>query len=288
MDFLLLSIISSVLVSILLKITTRTHWDIRQVIAGGYAVAAALCLLFLNANPYALMQGAPSQAWWVLLALGLLLPSLFLILAKSVEQVGIVRTDAAQRLSLLVPLAAAFLLFGETFTWLKGTGLILGFMAILLIVHKEKSALKTPRAWRWPVLVFFGMGVIDILFKQMSALAHMAFADVLFAVFVLALLLLSLYLIVRHAQQKLVWHWHSLIGALLLGTFNFANILFYIKAHQSMAKEPALVFASMNMGVIILGTLVGAGLFKEKLTRSNVLGLVLALFAVAVLALARF
>ena len=39
-----------------------------------------------------------------------------------------------------------------------------------------------------------------------------------------------------------------------------------------MAKEPALVFASMNMGVIILGTLVGAGLFKEKLTRSNVLG----------------
>ena len=83
------------------------------------------------------MQGAPSQAWWVLLALGLLLPSLFLILAKSVEQVGIVRTDAAQRLSLLVPLAAAFLLFGETFTWLKGTGLILGFMAILLIVHKE-------------------------------------------------------------------------------------------------------------------------------------------------------
>jgi drug/metabolite transporter (DMT)-like permease len=36
----------------------------------------------------------------------------------------------------------------------------------------------------------------------------------------------------------------------------------------------------MNFGVILLGTLIGAIYFKEKLSRKNVLGLVLAVIAI--------
>jgi hypothetical protein len=45
--------------------------------------------------------------------------------------------------------------------------------------------------------------------------------------------------------------------------FNFGNILFYLKAHQAFADNPSTVFAAMNMGVIILGSL-GILVFKEK------------------------
>jgi hypothetical protein len=41
----------------------------------------------------------------------------------------------------------------------------------------------------------------------------------------------------------------------LVGAFNFGNILFYLKAHQAFADNPSTVFAAMNMGVIILGSL---------------------------------
>ena len=44
----------------------------------------------------------------------------------------------------------------------------------------------------------------------------------------------------------------------------------------------------MNVGVIVLGTLVGAGLFGERLSRVNVAGIALALVAVACLTYARF
>jgi drug/metabolite transporter (DMT)-like permease len=66
----------------------------------------------------------------------------------------------------------------------------------------------------------------------------------------------------------------------LLGLFNFLNIWFYLKAHQSFAKNPTTVFATMNFGVILLGTLIGAVYFKEKLSKKNILGLVLAVVAI--------
>jgi drug/metabolite transporter (DMT)-like permease len=65
-----------------------------------------------------------------------------------------------------------------------------------------------------------------------------------------------------------------------VGIFNFGNILFYLKAHQAFAKNPSTVFAGMNMGVIIIGSLVGLFVFKEKLSKINFMGLFFALVAV--------
>ena len=60
------------------------------------------------------------------------------------------------------------------------------------------------------------------------------------------------------------------------GSGNFGNILTYIRAHQSLPGHPSVVFASMNMGVIALGALIGALAFRESLSRLNLLGLALA------------
>lgn len=257
-------------------------------IAGGYLVAASLCWITLRPTPSALFNNETSlTVWSLLLALGVLLPSLFIALAKSVEQTGIVLTDTAQRLSLLLPLLAAFLFFGESFTWLKGLGLGLGLIAMLLIVLRTHNRSTSDTQWYWLLIVFLGMGCIDILFKKMAQLSQLAFVDVLFTAFVLAFVLFSAYLTLVHLQNKITWHWRNLLGALALGSFNFGNILFYIKSHQHLTNDPALVFASMNIGVIILGTLVGVWIFKETLSRSSKAGLGLAITAVVILSLAR-
>lgn len=64
--------------------------------------------------------------------------------------------------------------------------------------------------------------------------------------------------------KREVWTVLSFIGGIILGGLNFMNILFYIKAHQSFNDNPTLVFAGMNIGVICLGTITGALVFKEK------------------------
>jgi drug/metabolite transporter (DMT)-like permease len=82
------------------------------------------------------------------------------------------------------------------------------------------------------------------------------------------------------------WQWRNIVGAVLLGVFNFGNILFYVQAHRHLARDPALVFSAMNIGVIVLATLVGVAWLGERLGHVNRIGLALAVAAVLVLATA--
>ena len=75
----------------------------------------------------------------------------------------------------------------------------------------------------------------------------------------------------------------SLLFGGLVGIFNFGNIFFYLKAHQAFAQNPSTVFAGMNMGVIVIGSLVGIFIFKEKITKLNITGLFLALVAIVLI-----
>ena len=76
----------------------------------------------------------------------------------------------------------------------------------------------------------------------------------------------------------------NLAAGVLLGILNFGNILFYVRAHQTLPHSPATVFASMNIGVVALGALVGKLTFGERLGRRGWIGLLLAVPAIAAIA----
>ena len=275
--FLGTSVVCSVSVGALLKAGRARGLDARQAIFMNYVVASTLCFLLLKPDLAKLFS--PGQPVGIFLALGVLLPTIFLALAKSVQLAGIVRTDAAQRLSLIIPLLSAFVIFGEQLTERKMLGVALAFTALLCLLWKpSKGGSGKGGAWLWPLVVLLGYGVIDVLFKQMAK-AGAAFSGGLLSAFVLAGVLMLLYL----AASKTRWGLGHLLTGILLGALNFANIYTYIRAHQSLPGNPALVFSVMNMGVIVLGTLVGAMAFREPLSRLNLLGVLLALGAIFVM-----
>lgn len=289
MLYILFSVICSVCVSVLLRFFPRWQIDIRQAIAGNYLTAIALCLLLLQPQPLLLLQENQWPTWFVLLALGLLLPSIFFALARSIMQVGIVRSDAAQRLSLILPLVAAFTLFGEPITASKLLGLLIGICAIAFVVMRhEEQHNKQKNAYFWPLTVFIGFGVIDILFKQMAQISHIPFTTVLFGTFIAAFISISAYLSMQFYRRQAQWHFRNLGAGFLLGLLNFSNIYSYLLAHRALSQEPALVFSSMNIGVIALAAIVGLFLFKERLSAINLIGVALAIAAIIILTLSRF
>ncbi|VEJ10069.1 DMT family transporter [Actinobacillus delphinicola] len=275
-----LAVLFSVLVSVLLKVAKRGKIQIDQAIAFNYISAGALAYYVLKPN----FDGVgfnqflmTSSHMSIFIALGFLLPTVFIIMAKAINVAGIVRADAAQRLSLILPILASFLLFGQTLTHARLIGIILAFLALFCLVKKpnaEKGALGVIGAVSL-LLVWAGYGVIDILFKEVAKMGG-AFPNTLFASFVLGGGILFIYLVLKRVE----WTIPSVLGGLFLGCLNFGNILFYIKAHQSFSGNPTLVFASMNIGVIILATLAGAAYFKEKISKINWLGLVLGVLAI--------
>lgn len=286
MFFIVLAVFCSVLVSVHLKLARRAGVDVAQAIAWNYAIAALLAWWLMHPATDALRTA--DAPWPSLVTLALLLPTIFLALGASVRHAGIVRSDAAQRLSLLVSLAGAFVLFGQPLVPATAAGIALGLLALLALLWRRQQStrgLSDTRAWVYPLLVFAGFGTIDVLLKRVSA-AGVPLGASLLVMFALALPVALGIALVRVARVGARFTWRSLAAGLLLGLLNFGNILFYLRAHQALPHDPAVVFATMNLGVVALGTLVGVLAFRERLSRTNAIGVLLAACAIGLLALA--
>ena len=279
MIYLLASILCSVSVSVLLKLARKNKIDVAQAVAVNYIVAVALTAWVLKpdlSNPKAFLP-----TWWLFGALGVLLPSVFVIMGKAVDAAGIVKSDAAQRLSLILPIISAFVIFGEALTEGRLIGIVLAFVALFCLLWKADGGKKSGGLGTQITLlagVWAGYGIIDILFKQLAK-SGTAFSGNLLVAFSLAGSLMFGYLF----SQSTKWTKEGIIGGIILGGLNFANIVTYITAHQMMKDNPTLVFAGMNIGVIVLGTLVGAMAFKEKISSINAAGISVAVCAIACL-----
>ncbi|WP_237488206.1 EamA/RhaT family transporter [Hufsiella ginkgonis] len=268
----------------MLKLSGRYRIDINQAIAWNYPVAALLTLIIYRP----VFTGLQQAPWLIYGSLGILLPALFIIIGLSVLRNGIVRTDVAQRLSVLVPLAASFSLFGESLPGGKMAGIVLGLAAVVLSIPFRRqpdqavsgSGKAVYTSWICLVLVFAGMGAIDILFKEIAALKSVPYFTSLFLVYVLSFLVGSCWFAWLVLTKRARFEWINMVCGGILGLFNFGNILFYVKAHQAEAARPSLIFTGMNIGVIVAGSLVGLLIFREKLSLLNKTGLVLAVIAI--------
>lgn len=283
MHYLILAILCSVSVSVLLKVAGKYKIIPNQAIAFNYVIAISLCYFLLKPDFKGLgfteffLQ---SEAQPIFLSLGILLPTVFVFMSKAVEYAGIVRADAAQRLALFLQILAAVLIFNETLSSIRIAGVIVAFAALFCLLSKPTNALQdnAGKAILFLILVWAGYGVIGILFKKIALMGG-AFPTTLFISFVLAGSIIFIYLLLK----RTIWTAPSLLGGMLLGCLNFFNILFYIKAHQYFKESPTIVFAGMDLGVICLGALTGALIFKEKISKINGVGIALGLVSILLL-----
>lgn len=275
MLYLLLSIICSVAVGVIFKIARKGSVNAKQIVLFNYVFALLLCFVIFSPDPQIITAEAPFLLY---VSLGILLPVVFLFLIASIKNIGIVKTDAAQRLSLFVSIVAAWLLFKEVFSITKLIGIAIGFSALFCVLKKTTDSDKSDL--KYPILVFLGFGIIDILFKKVAVFTTVPYTTSLFFIFGIAFFFMFCVVFYEMIVQKKGFEIKNLVYGFLVGGFNFGNISFYLKAHQAFSANPSTVFAGMNMGVILLGSIVGVFAFKEKLSKLNYAGLILALLSI--------
>ncbi len=282
MLFLILSIFCSVTVGIIFKAARRYGINTNQIVMWNYVFALLFCYLFFQPVISAVDASAP---WFIYTPLMLLLPLVFIILAASINRMGIVKTDAAQRLSLFIPVLAAWFIFNEDFSLLKLLGLGIGFPAIMMVLSKKDN--NTGKNWLYPLLVLFGFGIIDVLFKQIANYTSLPFTTSLSVVFAGSLAVIAIIVLYETLFKRQKLNLINFAFGSLVGIFNFGNITFYLMAHKEFSDNPSTVFAGMNMGVIVIGSLAGIFIFKEKLSKLNYFGLVMALIAIVFITLSQ-
>jgi drug/metabolite transporter (DMT)-like permease len=283
MWLLALAVLCSVAVSVLFRLAPRLKLDVPQAVTWNYLTGALLALALLHPPLDALQGEHAPWRWW--LPLGLLLPGLFLVLAASVRRAGIVRTDIAQRLSLLLSLIAAFTFFGQRVGGGQLAGVALGLLAIpCLLARPRGDAAPDAVHWRLPLIVLVGWATSDVLFKRIAADGAPLSVSLL-ATFVIAFVPMLAWQLWRHVRGTARLQARSFVGGLVLGALNFSNIGLYLAAHRALPDAPATVFATMNIGVVVVGTLVGALGFRERLGWLNLLAIPLAMLAIVLIGL---
>lgn len=282
MELIFSAALCSVLVSIFLKISKSKGLDPLQMIAWNYLAASVLCFFWFKPNLTTITIS--ETPWWLIVVLGVCLPSIFFLLAKSLATAGILKTEVAQRLSIILSLIAAYFLFNESFSPLKMMGIAIGLVAVFIIVFMKSGSAASSNSSKATLSllgVWFGYALIDILLKYTTSLG-LQFSVSLNLMFIFAFILSMGYLALRNTK----WSKENLLAGLSLGILNFANIALYVKAHMLLKDSPAVVFAGMNILVVVFGVIAGILIFKEKVTIGILLGLLLAVVGISCLALA--
>lgn len=283
MFYILISVLCSVTVAIIIKLARQRGVNYLQLLVWNYPIALLLTYFVLKPQ---IIPWTSNLPWNLYLPLGFLLPFIFICLALSIRFGGIVKTEVAQRLSLFIPLIAAYFWMNEQFESKKFIGIAVGLLAIVFSIGWSKNNKSEGKnTWIYPLLVFFGMGVIDIIFKQIALHTQISYMSSLWIVFTLALGFALIFLLYLLFIRKETFDKKSLLYGAILGIFNFGNIVFYMKAHKALPDSPSLVFTGMNIGVIAVGAIAGVLLFKEKLSVYNKIGLFLAIISVLLIAL---
>ena len=137
--------------------------------------------------------------------------------------------------------------------------------------------------------IFAGSGSIDTMMKYMqhnyvSENESAAFAMVIFmsaAFFGIIWMLIAQRDRFRNFNQK------SIIGGIALGIPNFCSIYFLMMALEKSGMQSSVLYPVNNMGIVVLSALFGILIFREKLSIINVLGIILAVGAIALIAFSK-
>lgn len=276
MGYLLLAVISSVLVSVLMRLSTeKVNRDVAMLL-----VNYVVCTLLASASAGfgALLPASPAlgQTLGMGAIHGALYLAGFVLLQMNVQKNGVVLSATFMKLGLLVPIAVSVLAFGEKPKLLQVIGFILAVAAIVLINWNKDSA--AVRSGAGLVLLLLCGGGGDVMAKVFEEVGEKTLEKQFLVYTFAAALVLCLMLMLSKKQRPGAAE--LLVGA-LIGIPNFFSAKFLLRALESV---PAVIaYPTYSVATLLVITLTGVLLFREKLRKQQWIALGIILLALALL-----
>jgi drug/metabolite transporter (DMT)-like permease len=244
----------------------------------GMAMAPVLFVNYVVSFAFSLVvtQNWPQPQWWMLSSalLGFLFMVVFQVIAHSTNTAGVGSTATASKLSMVWPILAFSLLFGEWPKPLQWVGITLVLSSVLLPFF---TARQSSKSWILPLTVFLSTGLVDTLIAlhgrpEWVAPEHKEALFTFIFGFAAATALFQSRNEMQALQKPSIWG----LG-LVLGLINYGSLFFLLSTLQSGFLSGSTFFPVNNMGVIALTSLAGVLLFHERPKGTEWLALVLGL-----------
>lgn len=286
MIYLLLCILCSSVLYPIFKKFEQYGISLLQAIVVNYIVAGSLgFVLAYSTNPLSIYEVSGSSWFYVVIMLGLMFISIFNLLGLSAQKAGVSVTSVANKLSVVLPVLFGFIFLHEKADASKITGIVLALLALYLTLHKKEKSQQNSKWLVLPIVLFFASGALDIMLSYCERTyvekhLSIAFTGFIFSMAACFGLLVLIIEIIRGKQKIQV---KNIIGGIVLGLPNFFSILFVFTGLKETQWPVTTFFPVCNMGVMVVTTVLGYFLLKEKLSWLNLAGIVLAIGAIVLI-----
>lgn len=274
---LFLGILSSASVSVIMRLSEKRVKANVSMLAVNYIICF-LCAGAFSGIGNMLPIGTEGLPWTLSVSVfnGFFYLSGFIFLQSCVKKNGVVLSTTFIKLGLLVPMVVSVVFFKEIPTVLQIAGFAITIFAILLMnFEKEEAAGKFSFSL---ILLLLTGGSCDAMSKVFEELGNPVLENqFLFYTFICAFVMAAAFAAYRKERPGLM----DIFFGIVIGVPNYFSARFLLRA---LSTVPAvIVYPSYSVGTIVVVTLVGMLLFKEKLGKKQKIALAAILVALVLL-----
>jgi drug/metabolite transporter (DMT)-like permease len=284
MSSLLLAIFLSTAILICFRIFERFKINILQAIIWNYLVAAILGFTIsdkgLNLHELISQYGFP----YVFL-IGTFFIVVFNLFGHSSQKIGIGVTAVASKMSVVIPILIGVLLYDERLGLLKLLGILLAILAFWFSLGGNNNMPVTVKTKYWflPILLFLGNGINDSLMKHVETTYLDGSSMLLIScIFTVALFIGTMFSLLYRRKIGLRWELKNLIAGIILGLLNLGSTFFFFECIAEFSNT--VFFPVFNVSIVLLSTISGMLLFKEKMVRRKAIGISFAIISIVLIA----
>lgn len=222
---------------------------------------------------------------WAML-MGSMFISLFNLIGYTAQRSGISVASVAYKLSLVIPFVLSIFLYQEKVTFLRILGLVLCIPAIYLVNRRKQNSKAGFGLALLPIILFIGSGLLDSLIKytEQRFLDGNNNDEFLITAFGAAAAIGFITLLWQLIAGKTYLSWKAVLAGIAIGIPNYFSIWCLVNVLKKFEGNSSAIIPVNNMAIVAFSTVVAALLFKEKLSRSNWLGIIVSLGAIALIA----
>ena len=270
MIYLILAIISSALVSIVMRLSSDKVKGTAGMLVINYLVCTLLSAAFTGFEAlFPLVEGF-GKTLGLGAANGVLYLASFVLFQVNVKRNGVVLSSTFMKLGLLVPMVISVLFFSEMPGAVQIIGFVLAIVAILMInLEKDDSG----KGFKFGlVLLLLCGGMADAMSKVFEEIGTAGLSPQ-FLLYTFATALVLCVFLMLYKKQKIGKN--EVIFGVLIGIPNFFSAKFLLKSLETV--DAVIAYPTFSVATILAVALVGVLAFKEKLgkRRAAALGIIL-------------
>lgn len=275
---LIMTILCSTAIALILKHNDTKKGNELVLLMGNYFIASIITVIMIIADKE-FIYSAPTFVFGLLL--GALFVYAFFAFAKAVSAAGTPLASLSSRLSVVIPVFLSVLVYNEVPDLSDVTGFIFALATIILFYFSLKSNKERNLSlmdYLYLFILLLGIGLNDFfmkVFQQSRPAVEKSFF--LFTIFTSAFVYTAVVVFIRKIKIRV----RDFTLGNVLGVPNVFSSFFLIGALNALPG--IVVYPVVNIGIILLTTILAIIIWKEKVDKYGTWALIAGIIAIALL-----